>query len=90
MKSEFLNSVEIIFILKGLIFLVEQTKVSYSFLPLELYFLMSKQVTIYQCLEGGVIAVLQSYIDEDVCEHSCHLLILLLSYSSYVKSIAFL
>lgn len=24
------------------------------------------QVTVYQCLEGGVIAVLQSYIDEDV------------------------
>ena len=23
-------------------------------------------MTVYQCLEGGVIAVLQSYIDEDV------------------------
>ncbi|KAL6536757.1 hypothetical protein OROMI_026338 [Orobanche minor] len=24
------------------------------------------RVTVYQCLEGGVIAVLQSYIDEDI------------------------
>lgn len=24
------------------------------------------QVTVYQCLEGGVIAVLQSFVDEDV------------------------
>lgn len=29
-------------------------------------FLLACQVTVYQCLEGGVIAVLQSYIDEDV------------------------
>ena len=28
------------------------------------------QVTVYQCLEGGVIAVLQSYIDEDVSFHN--------------------
>lgn len=27
---------------------------------------MSSQVTVYQCLDGGVIAVLQSYIDDDV------------------------
>lgn len=26
------------------------------------------QVTVYRCLEGGLIAVLQAYIDEDVCE----------------------
>ncbi|CAI0437094.1 unnamed protein product [Linum tenue] len=25
------------------------------------------RVTVYQCLEGGVIAVLQSYVDEDCC-----------------------
>ena len=31
--------------------------------------LVFSQVTVYQCLEGGVIAVLQSYVDEDVCEH---------------------
>lgn len=30
------------------------------------FFLPPFQVTVYQCLEGGVIAVLQSYIDEDV------------------------
>lgn len=35
---------------------------SYLFLILVFAF----QVTVYQCLEGGVIAVLQSYIDEDV------------------------
>ena len=28
------------------------------------------QVTVYQCLEGGVIAVLQSYVDEDVCRYT--------------------
>ena len=34
--------------------------------------LVFSQVTVYQCLEGGVIAVLQSYVDEDVCEPSTH------------------
>lgn len=29
------------------------------------------QVTVYECLQGGVIAILQSYIDEDV-SYSCH------------------
>lgn len=29
---------------------------------------MFLQVTVYQCLEGGVIAVLQSYVDEDVSD----------------------
>lgn len=36
---------------------------NYQLVP---YFLVVYQVTVYQCLEGGVIAVLQSYIDEDV------------------------
>ena len=35
---------------------------------------VSPQVTVYQCLEGGVIAVLQSYVDEDVCEDICPLM----------------
>lgn len=30
------------------------------------------QVTVYECLEGGVIAVLQSYIDEDVSKDGHH------------------
>ena len=31
-------------------------------------------MTVYQCLEGGVIAVLQSYVDEDVCGDDCPLM----------------
>lgn len=29
------------------------------------------QVTIYRCLEGGLVAVLQAYVDEDVCDSLC-------------------
>lgn len=43
-------------------------------------------MTVYQCLEGGVIAVLQSYVDEDVCEDRCHSL----NYSSHAKHLVFL
>lgn len=35
-------------------------------------FSFSFQVTVYECLEGGVIAVLQSYIDEDVSKDGHH------------------
>lgn len=35
-------------------------------------FYFSFQVTVYECLEGGVIAVLQSYIDEDVSKDGHH------------------
>lgn len=37
------------------------------------------RVTVYQCLEGGVIAVLQSYVDEDVCHSSLSLSLSLVS-----------
>lgn len=37
-----------------------------------IFILFFCQVTVYQCLEGGVIAVLQSYIDEDVSKDSHH------------------
>lgn len=33
---------------------------------------MLSQVTVYQCLEGGVIAALQSYVDEDVRGFTTH------------------
>ncbi|CAN1761442.1 Polycomb group protein FIE1 [Linum perenne] len=44
------------------------------------------RVTVYQCLEGGVIAVLQSYVDEDVRTHTCLLFIYQKDESFYTVS----
>ncbi|KAF4365820.1 hypothetical protein F8388_014476 [Cannabis sativa] len=46
------------------------------------------RVTVYQCLEGGVIAVLQSYIDDDVSCYS-HSLFILQEITAYLTSIYF-
>lgn len=56
-----------------------------------LYFLAVRQVTVYQCLEGGVIAVLQSYIDEDVrsCKHTVVPSVLYICYFIYLKNFCF-